>query len=207
MAKQPKNISDLFNDLPFRHYPAKQIMLYKGDTISRIYYIISGYARMYNVTGKGHERTLTILGPGETIPLIQTPSAQYNYDALTDVEVAHGTYQEIISRFLADKSYMEVARDASVKLMTRMMKQMEALAGDTVGDRIEQMLEFLGEYYGEPRGSFNRICFRLTHQELANLVNVARETVSQNMARLERKKMIKFDGDGYLLVTPAKHRH
>src|SRR5579884_481664 len=109
-AKTAKTIADLFNDLPYRHFPAKNMIIYQGDKIERLYYIISGYVRMYNITNKGNERTLAILGPGESIPLIQSETAQYFYDALTEVEAAYGSYEQIIDRFLADRDYMEAAR-------------------------------------------------------------------------------------------------
>jgi CRP-like cAMP-binding protein len=141
-----------------------------------------------------------ILGPGESIPLIQSEHAQYFYGALTDVEAAYGSFEEVIERFLADKRYMDVARESSVKLMERMMKQMEVLASDTAAERVKNMIEHLAVFYGEDSGNYRRISFKLTHQEIANLVNITRETASQSISRLERTKFIKIDKDGYYLV-------
>jgi CRP-like cAMP-binding protein len=203
-ANQPaKTIADLFDGLPYRHFPAKQMIFYQGDIIARVYYIISGYVRLYNITSKGNERTLMILGPGESLPLIQTEHAQYYYSALTDVETAYGTYEEIVDRFLADKGYMESVREAGVKLMIRMMKQMEIISSDTAAERVKKIIEHLGKFYGEPSGDYQRINFKLTHQEVANLVNVTRETASQSIVKLERSKFIKIDNDGHYLVKSA----
>jgi CRP-like cAMP-binding protein len=200
-----KTIADLFDGMPSRHFPAKQMLFYRGDEITRIYYIISGYVRMYTITNKGNERTLVILGPGESLPVIQTEKAQYFYDAVTDVETVYGTYEELIKRFLADPQYMDAARASGVVMLKRMVEQMEILAGDTAREKIETMLAFLAKYYGEPDGEYHRLSFKITHQELGNLVNATRETVSQNIAKLERSKKIKTDKDGRYLVKVSDY--
>jgi CRP/FNR family transcriptional regulator len=198
-----KSLADLFNGLPFRRFAAKQILFFQGDPINKIYYILSGYVRMYNITPRGSERTLLILGPGDSPPIIQTPEALYFYDAFTDIYVAQGTLEEITKRFLADETYMAVARDAGIKLLKRMMSQMEVVSSETANEKIEKIIQFLGEYYGETSGEYNRICFKLTHQDLANLINLTRETVSQNITKLSKKKLIKLGKDGHILVKQA----
>ena len=203
--EQPKSIADLFEGLPYRHYRAKTMILYQGDPITRLFYIISGYVKMYNITSRGNERTLMVLGPGESVPLIQSQIAEYFYDALTDVEVAHGTYDEIVKRFLADEKYMQAARDSGVRLMHRMMRQMEILASDTAEERLKQMLCYLSEYYGEEQKGYSRLRFKITHQELANMINATRETVTQIMGKFEGKKFVRFDNDGFLTVKKIKN--
>jgi CRP-like cAMP-binding protein len=202
-----KSIADLFNGLPYRHFPAKHMIIYQGDKADRIYYIISGYVRMYNITQKGNERTMAILGPGESLPLIQSETTQNFYDALTEVEAAYGTYEEIVNRFLADKAYMEVARDASVQIMQRVFDQMEILSNDSAAEKVELALKFLAKYYGEEHSGYRRIKFKVTHQELANLVNLTRETVSQTINKLEKKKLIRIGDSGYLLVVDASAKN
>jgi CRP-like cAMP-binding protein len=199
-SPQGKSIADLFNDLPYRHFPPRHMIIYQGDKIERVYYIISGFIRMYNITSKGNERTLAILGPGESIPLIQSDQAQYFYDALTDVEAAYGSYETIVERFLENGDYMEVARQSGVKLMHRMMEQMEVLSSDSALEKIELALQFLAKHYGEESEEYTTIKFRLTHQELGNLVNLTRETVSNLIQKLERKKLIKITRGGYIRV-------
>ncbi len=197
---QKKSIADLFNGLPYRHFPPKHMILYQGDKAERVYYIISGYARMYNITSKGNERTMAIIGPGESLPLVQAEVTRYFYDALSDVEAAYGTYEEIIDRFLADKDYMEVARKAGVRLMQRMVEQMEVLSYDNAVDKVERALKFLAEYYGEEESGYRRIKFRITHQEMANLVNLTRETVTHIVNKLEDKQFIQIGEGGHILV-------
>ncbi len=199
-----KSIASLFNGLPYRHFPPKHMIIYQGDKAERVYYIISGYARMYNITEKGNERTMVIFGPGEALPLIQSEIAQYFYDAMTEVEVTYGTYDEIVSRFMSDKDYMEAARNSSVHLMQRMIEQMEILSYDNSADKVRLALRFLAKYYGEERGDYRRIKFRITHQELANLVNLTRETVSQAINKFERKQFIKTGDNGHFLVLDVE---
>ncbi|HEX5448151.1 MAG TPA: Crp/Fnr family transcriptional regulator [Candidatus Saccharimonadales bacterium] len=195
-----KSVADLFNDLPYRHFPHKHMIIYQGDKVERIYYIISGYIRIYNITSKGNERTLAILGPGESVPLIQSNYARYFSDALTDVEAAYGSYEVIVERFLKDDDYMEVVRQSGVKLMERMMEQMEALSSDSALEKVELALRFLAKHYGEEADGFSTIKFRLTHQELGNLVNLTRETVSNLLQKLEKKGLVKISQGGQVKV-------
>lgn len=107
---------------------------------------------------------------------------------------------EIVKRFMTDDSYMEAARDSSVKLMLRMMRQMEILASDTAEERLENMLKYLAEYYSETHGAYQRLCFKTTHQELANMINATRETVTQIIGKFEDKKFVRHAKDGRLMV-------
>ncbi|MGH7157032.1 MAG: Crp/Fnr family transcriptional regulator [Candidatus Saccharimonadales bacterium] len=201
IEKSPKkSIADLFNDLPYRHYPSRHMIIYQGDKIEYVYYIISGYVRVYNITNKGNERTLVILGPGESMPIVQSEEAQYFYDALTDVEAAYGSYEQIIERFLEHKEYMEVAREAGVQLMQRMLEQLEVVSYDNANDKISKALEFLAKYYGKGDADYRTINFKLTHQELANLVNLTRETVTTVIHRLVRQQAIDLSDGGYISV-------
>jgi CRP-like cAMP-binding protein len=195
-----KTIADLFDGCPYSHFPARHMIYYREDKIERLYYIISGYVRMYNITDKGNERTLAILGPGESMPLIQTEIAQYFYDAFTEVEAVYSTYDELIERFLADEDYMAVARNSGVRLMQRMLEQMEVMATDTASGKVELALKFLAKYYGEHHSGYTQIKFRITHQELANLVNLTRETVSSTINKLEKSGTIKLGDNGTIEI-------
>jgi CRP-like cAMP-binding protein len=200
MPAHKKTIADLFEGMPTRKYSAKHMIIFQGDKISNIFYISSGYVRMYTVTSKGNERTLMILAPGESLPLIQSEYALYFYEALTEVNVICASYDLVIERFLADKDYMGVARESSVHMMEKMMKQMEILTAESAPEKIEGAIIFLAGYFGKDHGQYRCIDFKLTHQTLATFVNLTRETVSQNISDLLRQKKFSSDDKGHFMV-------
>ncbi len=59
--------------------------------------------------------------------------------------------------------------------------------GRDVASRLARVLIKFSEQYGVPTDNGVRIDLPVTHQDLANMIGTARETVSRNMARFRQK--------------------
>jgi CRP-like cAMP-binding protein len=59
----------------------------------------------------------------------------------------------------------------------------------------------LCERYGEPKGSQVRIPLTLTHQNLASMVGVTRETAATEMNRLKKQNILTYENQKYTVDT------
>jgi CRP/FNR family transcriptional regulator len=57
--------------------------------------------------------------------------------------------------------------------------------------RIAHRLVYLSNHFGEKTPAGTKICIQLTHQDLADMLSLTRETVSTGMIKLREKGLVK----------------
>ena len=96
-----------------------------------------------------------------------------------------------------------------VKLLSLRLMQVErefaGLIHAWAFHRLAKELLHLAEDIGEDTGSGTRIALKLTHEDLANLVGVARETVTIQLRKFEEMGLIRREGRT-LVVNRARLR-
>jgi CRP/FNR family transcriptional regulator len=71
--------------------------------------------------------------------------------------------------------------------------------GRDVASRLARVLVKFSQQYGVKTDSGVRIDLPVTHQDLANMIGTARETVSRNMARFRQKGYVRDASTGQAL--------
>ena len=71
--------------------------------------------------------------------------------------------------------------------------------GRDVASRLARVLVKFSQQYGVPTDRGVRIDLPVTHQDLANMIGTARETVSRNMARFRQKGYVRDAAAGQAL--------
>ena len=184
-----------------------QRVLQKGDHIfsrgapgENVYILLEGRAKIYEVSPVGREVILWFCLPGEIFGIAEIPGGTRRpVTAIACTEV----HLLIIprTRFLA---YMEsqpsIAR-LIIELLSCRMRMlgdwMLNMATDDVGARIAKLFLRLRSQYGIDCtvhcGCASMIEFKLTHQEIADLVGTSRQTVSTIVNRMRRDDIISLD--------------
>lgn len=88
--------------------------------------------------------------------------------------------------------------------MGRRMRQTEALLAISgvrrVEDRLHQLLELLKQEIGESTDGGVRLQVRLTHQNLADVINTTRVTITRLLGDFQRRGIVWVDQDRHLVV-------
>ncbi|MBI3984274.1 Crp/Fnr family transcriptional regulator [Candidatus Microgenomates bacterium] len=216
-----KILDKIFENFPQREYRKGQIILHQGDPISRYHRIIKGYIKVYTISDSGQEHTVLILGPGFLFPVIALIDkthahvesylasehdyrARYFYESLTDVVVKLADRQKIIDALSADPKFVSAGLNYMACVFTILLNRLELLESPRSLDKLHLLLEYLTKAAGTPikRGVF-RLDLKLSHQELANLVGLTRETTSIQLGQMEKAGVIRIN-DGYLEINTAK---
>ena len=69
-----------------------------------------------------------------------------------------------------------------------------AMAGGSVLSKLKFKLAELGNRYGVEDGDKVKINQRFTHEEIADMIGVSRETITKLLGSLRRKGIIEFEG-------------
>jgi CRP-like cAMP-binding protein len=186
----------LLGDARRREYPKGQIILYQGDTPSDMYLLKSGEVKIYDIDEQGSEKILHILRPPAMFPfagyLAVQPEVMWFYGALTDTEVYVLQYADI-------KSYMKQHGEFTVYLLDRLVGEMHELlvrlnsmGKTTARGKLVAALKFLGVHHSEiRRNNWRRVTFPVSHQLLADMTGITRESATMTMKQLQLEKIIR----------------
>ena len=81
-----EDIQKFFVQKPLRNYSKGQVLLYQAEMTNSIFFIKSGFVKMYDINQNGDEKLLLVLGPGDMYPIVwtfrETEKLMYFYEAM-----------------------------------------------------------------------------------------------------------------------------
>lgn len=178
-----------------RSYKKGEMLIRSDDDPQGIFCLTKGYVRQYTISKIGNELTLHILKPISYFPMVWaingTPNV-YNFEALTNVDVGRAPRDEVVN-FIKDKpkiifELMSELLEDYAETLTRV----EHLVFSDAYRRVISVLLYIAKHFGDIDGKQIKVSHRFTHQDIATLVGVARETASSEMVKLEKKGLIDY---------------
>jgi CRP/FNR family transcriptional regulator, cyclic AMP receptor protein len=183
-----------------REHPPDRVIVLEKDWGNSVYFVLSGWVKIRIYDPDGKEVTLNILGKGE---MFGEMSALDRTQRSTDVITL--TQATIASLPAPDFVHLvETEHKACIylaRLMAKRLRQVNRrllLRGAGATSRVADILLFLAEGQGI-KGSNGIEIPNLPQRELASLSGLARETVTNALGRLERKKLILRDTERDIL--------
>lgn len=185
----------------------RKFKLSKGQIIQStddrrvINFITSGYVKRYLIANDGSLGVQVIYGPGDLFPITLVFSAifdqkinespeTYYYESVTEVEVYtinEDTLKENVER--NPRLYKDLMSVAGKRLHST-LHGLENLTLRNSYYRVAHELLYIAMRFGEKKESGTKILIPLTHQDLADILSLTRETVSTCMVQLREKKLI-----------------
>jgi CRP/FNR family transcriptional regulator, cyclic AMP receptor protein len=202
-----KEFEVFYSQFKPRSYKKGEILIRSDDNPLGIFYLTKGYVRQYTISKTGIELTLHILKPISYFPMVWavngTPNV-YNFEALTDVSVGRAPRDEVVT-FIKDKpkiifELMSELLEDYAETLTRV----EHLVFSDAYRRVISVLLYIAKHFGENDGKQTLVGNRFTHQDIATLVGIARETASIEISKLEKKGLVEFS-DHLIVIKSIKN--
>ncbi len=179
-----------------KQYEHGQLILYAGDQSIETLILTSGIVKVYDIDDKGQEKVLQIIQAPAILPLdclFEAPHAiSWYYGALTDINAFVFSPEELhiqINKNPLISSYIiNWLANESHELLTRInsMNKTEAK------DKIVALLKLFTAYYtGPTKRGWKQIEFPLTHQLLADIAGITRESTTIQMGHLQQEKVVR----------------
>lgn len=177
-------------------YRRSELIIRENDSPQGIYYIHKGHVRIYCVDPVGKELTFYIFKPGSYFPLLWglgDIENQYNYEAVTRTEVYRASKQNVIIFLKSNPDELfQVNRRILVGLNDVLFHMKYLLFGDSY-HRVTSVLLIVARRFGEKSsGDRIKVSFPFTHQDIANLAGITRESTSIVMTKLKKKRLISY---------------
>jgi CRP/FNR family transcriptional regulator len=193
-----KSIDKLFEDGRVKVYPKNQLIHYSGDPLSHIHMIKSGYVKAYTILDSGDTRTIMLLGPGDIFPLAFSASLdwgnyqiKYFYQTLCDSEVISLASDVLRKSIVDDAKLMNAYMNYLSASNQAIMGQLEVMKNKKAIDKVSMLLPYLANKAGKRvRPGVYDMQLKLSHQELADLSGITRETTTSLVKELEQAGII-----------------
>lgn len=201
MAISHPNLIRFFNEARRKSFSAGEIIT-RGEEPSGVVCIQSGTVRVYSISDEGNRYIHVLYKAGELFPLIWALKGirrRIFYEAASDVVVSEADRAEFI-RFI--KTDSEVTFDVLCQLAQQFYifaDSLDNLQYKSAHERVAYRLVFLAGRFGRPEGGKIIIEAPLTHALISESINLSRETVSREIEKLEKRRVIGRE-KGYIII-------
>ncbi len=203
----PEELIKLCKAHPVQTRQAGEPILYQGEVPRQASVLIEGIVKVYDIGSAGDEKVINFMSEGDVLPpawvFKKAPVSLYYYDAFTDCKfhrVPRETLMEAIQNTPAITHYMFEHYASS---FVGSLLEINALEQSKGSEKIIHMLQYLlMRFPGRQEGEWHKVNLRITHQDLANMTGLTRETTSTELNKLRRKGIVEYSNQHYSLNIP-----
>ncbi len=195
-VKADTPLAPLINAAKLRVYPRGQIILYEGETPTDVYIVKSGVVKVHDIDDQGNEKILHILKAPSLFPLAYfmhgDQETQSFHTSLTEVEL-YVLPQKQATEILKGNSELAQHLIEWFALETHeLLVRLSSMEKSTTRDKLIAVLKFLCVYHASPENSgWRQINFPVSHQLLADMIGVTRESTTMVMKELQENSLVR----------------
>jgi CRP-like cAMP-binding protein len=183
MPMQKGTIIAHFSDGLLMHFSKEETIINGYDEPSGVCLIKEGFVKAYSASQDGHGNFLLVHEAGEFIPLPWALGGAHTtglfYEAMTKVTVLRVPKDKLrIAMGVNAWLSQEILRQ-SVNIITVYTQRIQTLEFRSARGRIISELLCLAERFGKPHDTEILIDAPITHQDIADSINMTRETASR----------------------------
>ena len=176
-----------------KKYNKNEIILHEEDTNEYMYIILSGKVKVIQTSEDGKETILAMHKTGDFFGEMSLIDGKTMPATVLSVE---DTLTAIISKddFLClIYTQRKVLQELLIILSSRLRdawNKIQLLNFNNAAQRLKMLFTILAGEYGEKNGEGTTLKIKLTHQDIANMAGIARETVTRVLDKWQKDKEI-----------------
>jgi CRP-like cAMP-binding protein len=188
--------------LRFRQHAKRDIVLQKGGAGDGLLFLLSGQLQVIDVTEDGRAIGLRLLAPGDffgEIAVISGSVRTASVVAMSPVLVAFLPAPEALHLFSHSPS---VANKMLRHLAEKIQRDSEFRSLLSINNTTRRIYTFLVQMKKSQPGQPDVVENLPTHQDIANMINTSRETVTRALLTLAQQGIIQKDTHRLIILKP-----
>lgn len=191
---------------PSRHFEQGEILIYQDEAPSKLFALRSGFVKVHSISESGDERIVWMAKKYDFIPLDllfdKAPTSSYFYTAFTDLDAFVVDRQDFMDFVRDDQDALLGIVESLAEKYTGLLKHLNALQQSKAKGKLLQTLEFIASRFNESEyGDKYDLTLPLTHQDIANLAGISRETASVELKLLKEQSLIDYTPSSFVVYT------
>ena len=192
----------------------KSVSYKKNDLIpnprqsNEIHLIKDGFINVYQLI-HGEKKILLVLEPGNIFPIVdnlRVIKGETHYEAITPVKLKTLDSKKFFSKAQNDITYLKIINEQLVDYLMTHLQRIETLEGPKVQSKVIARLMHFEKRFAEMTPLGKKVKIPITHEFIASSINAARENVSREISKLQKKKIISLK-NGELIILNSKRLH
>lgn len=165
-----------------------------------IYYVKAGFVKMNSLLEDGRELTVNIFKKGSYFPMTwaisNIPNTYFYQSMSADVQLQRAPKEKFLPFLKKNPDVLFEFCNRILIGLNALITNVEYVLSGNAHNRVAAALLLLANRFGEKLGNNNSILIKLplTHQDIASIAGITRETTSIVMKQIERKKIISHKG-------------
>lgn len=186
-----------FAKLAVRRFAEGEMVLNAGDRLDHLYYVEKGVVRSFYIDEKGNELTINLLKVKGVFPLSSVIAGKdniYYFQAFTDVEVKITRTDDFL-KYLENNCKFKgiILSRFAIGLEGYLVRSFYLIKGSAM-QKVASTFIMLVSRFGKKTKDGVLIDLPLTHQNIADLAGITRETASIQIEMLEKERLIVRNG-------------
>lgn len=203
-----ENLTSFFQKHKLYKYRKGEIIYRPGDLFSHVAFAKSGYVKLYVIDQNGETTTINLFKPLFLLTLEYSTNhteSRYYFEAVTDVELWRAPVEEMEEFFNTNTDVLLTVNHMVLKALEETIFNMSNAVGGNSYKKVSTILFSLSKQFGNlNEEGLTMIDFDTTHEDIANLTGLTRETVGIQINRLKDEKIIGQEGKSYIILNPEQ---
>ena len=190
-------------EIRIRHYDKREVVLHKGGSGDALLFLLSGQLQVVDITEDGRAIGLRMLAPGDffgEIALINDSTRSASVVATSDVLVAFLPAATALHLFSHSPSVANLMLRHLAQKIQRDSEFRAVLSINNTARRIYTYLSLLQKPDGNGKAVIDNLP---THQDVANMINTSRETVTRALLSLVQQGIVQKESNRLVILDPA----
>lgn len=198
-----EDIARVKSEMRYRHFPKRTVVLHKGGVADALLFLLSGQLQVVDVTEDGRAVGLRMLAAGDffgEIALINGSTRSASVVAMTEVLVAFLPASTAMHLFSHSPS---VAHKMLGHMAQKIQRDSEFRALLSINNTTRRIYTYIALMPQTEDKDGQRVVENLpTHQDIANMINTSRETVTRALLVLAQQGVVFKDAHRLVILDP-----
>ncbi|MDA8085222.1 MAG: Crp/Fnr family transcriptional regulator [Nitrospiraceae bacterium] len=192
-----EEISLVSGSFSLKKFRKNDVILQEQDTNEFMYMILSGKVKVVQVTEDGKETIIAFHKSGDffgEMSLIDGKTVPATVVAIENSNVAIISKKDFYTLLLVQNKFIVQLLRILCSRLREAYERIQILSFNNAAQRIRMLFIMLANMYGREEDKGIRLDIKLTHQNIADMTGIARETVTRLVNRAQKDNEIFFEG-------------
>ncbi|MCA8998646.1 MAG: Crp/Fnr family transcriptional regulator [Planctomycetaceae bacterium] len=190
-----------------RKFPRNSTIYLPDDAADWVYVVVEGRVRLISITSDGKQAILGFFEPGDLFGELAVAGID-RHDHFAEAAL-NSTIVSIPSSILSDVMERNGALSLAITRLIgwrrqRLERRLRNLLFHSNRERLLALLYDLMQQYGRPSDGGVLIDIRLSHQDLASLIGVTRESVTLLLGEFQSEGLLKTGRQKVVILSPDR---
>ncbi len=200
-----KELIDVSNNLAIRKFKKNEIILCEDDTNKSMYIILTGRVKVIQITEDGKEIILAMHNSGDfffLLSLIDNKTVPATVLAIEDSIIAFLSKEDLFNLLYTHRKALNCLLQILCSRLRASWFDIKMLNFKDASQRIKILLLKLSHDYGVKNDKGLILNIKLTHQEMADMTGMTRETVTRVISKWQKNGEISIFNNKFIQLTP-----